>query len=119
MSLCLQQALNCGLLGSDVLTRSSIQCRAAQKLQVIFIGLRSSCSVIGRTVVGLRSSCSAIGRTVVIGLVPNWPVMGWTVVGRGWIDTGGIRGEAAAEAAAEAVAAMGWFIGCGRSTKGR
>ena len=63
---------------------------------------------------------------VVIGLISNWPVMGWTVVGCGWIDTGGrgwintgsIRGEAAAEAAAEAVAAIGWFIGCRRSTKG-
>jgi hypothetical protein len=28
---------------------------------------------------------------------------------------GGIRGEVAAEV----VAAMGWFIGCGRSAKGR
>jgi hypothetical protein len=60
-------------------------------------------------VIGPRSSCSAIGRTV---------------VGRGWIDTGGIRrreveGEAAAEAAAEVVAAAIWGIGCGRSAKGR
>ena len=34
--------------------------------------------------------------------------------GCGWIDTGGIRGEAAAEAVAAAV----WFIGCGRTAKG-
>ena len=38
--------------------------------------------------------------------------------GRGWINMGGIKGEAAAEAVAEAVAAVGWFIGCGRSAKG-
>ena len=46
--------------------------------------------------------------------------------GHGWINTGGIRGEAAvkviAEAVAEAVVAVVvaavWFIGCGKSTKG-
>jgi len=38
--------------------------------------------------------------------------------GRGWIDMGGIMGEAAAEAAVEAVGAIVWFIGCGRSAKG-
>jgi len=32
---------------------------------------------------------------------------------------GGIRGEAAAEAAAEVVVVIIWFIGYGRSTKGR
>ena len=77
------------------------------------IGPISSCSVIWRTVViGPRSGCSAIGRTV---------------VGCGWIDIGGIRGEAAAEAVAEVVAeavaevvaAVVWFIDCGRSAKGR
>ena len=65
-----------------------------------------------------------IGRMVVIGPISNWPVMGWTVVGYGWIDTGGcgqintggIKGEAVAEvvateAAAEVVAAVVWFIG--------
>jgi hypothetical protein len=31
---------------------------------------------------------------------------------------GGIRGEGAAEAAAEVVVAIGWFIDCGRSAKG-
>jgi hypothetical protein len=39
--------------------------------------------------------------------------------GRGWTDMGGIRGEAAAEVVAEVVAAVIWFIGCGRPTKGR
>ena len=34
--------------------------------------------------------------------------------GYGWINTGGIRGEATAEV----VVAIVWFIGCGRSTKG-
>jgi len=34
--------------------------------------------------------------------------------GRGWIDIGSIRGEAAAEV----VAAVVWFIDCGRSAKG-
>ena len=44
---------------------------------------------------------------------------GWIDTGgRSWIDTGGIRGEAAAEAAAEAVVAIVWFIGCRRSAKG-
>ena len=89
----------------------------------MFIGPRSSCSIIGRTVIGLRFSYSAIGRTVVIGLVFNWPVIGWTVVGYGWINTGGHgwidTGGTKGEAAAEAVAAVGWFIGCGRSAKGR
>ena len=42
---------------------------------------------------------------------------GWIGIGGRWINTGGIRGEAAAEAAA--VAAVVWFIGCGRSAKGR
>jgi hypothetical protein len=68
------------------------------------IGLISSCSVIWRTVViGLRSGCSAIGRTI---------------VGCGWINIGGIRGEAAAEAVAEVVVAVVWFIDCGRPAKG-
>ena len=31
---------------------------------------------------------------------------------------GGIRGEAAAKVAAEVVAAVVWFIGCGRPAKG-
>ena len=61
---------------------------------------------------------------VVIGLVSNWPVMGWTIVGHSWINTGGcgwintgsIRGEKAAKvaaikAAAEVVMAVVWFIG--------
>ena len=99
----------------------------------MFIGLRSSCSVIGWTV-GPRSSYSMIGWTVVIGPVSNWPVIGWTVVGRGWINMGGcgcgwidiggikrweVEGEAAAEVVTEAVVAAVWFIGCGRSIKGR
>ena len=45
-----------------------------------------------------------IGRTVVIGLVPNWPVIGWNVVGRGWINMGSIkRQEVEGEVAAEVV----------------
>ena len=32
---------------------------------------------------------------------------------------GGIKGEAAAEAVVEVVAAVIWFIGCGRPAKGR
>jgi hypothetical protein len=78
-------------------------------------------------VIGPQSSCCAIGWTVVIGPISNWPAIGWTVAGRGWIDIGGrgwidtgsIRGGAAAVVVAvEAVAVAGWFIGCGRSTKG-
>jgi len=38
--------------------------------------------------------------------------------GHSWINMGGIMGEAAAEAVAEAVEAIVWFIGCGRSAKG-
>ena len=91
----------------------------------MFIGLRSSYSIIEWMVVEPQSSCSAIGWIVVIGLVSNWPVMGWTVVsrgwintgGRGWINTGGIRGEVVAEvvtveAVVEVIAAIVWFIGC-------
>ena len=62
----------------------------------MFIGLRSSCSVIGWIVVGLRSSYSTIG---------------WTVVGRGCINTGGIREEVAVKVVAE-------VVDCGKSTKG-
>ena len=82
MSPYLQQASKHRSLGFDVLIRSSIQYRAAQKLQVTSIGPRSSCSIIGQTVAGPRSSCSAIGRTVV--------GCGWIDIGgRGWINTGG------------------------------
>ena len=62
----------------------------------------------------------------VIGPVCDWPVIGWTIIGRSWINTGGrgwtdiggIRGEAAAEVVVEVVAAVIWFIGCGRPAKG-
>jgi predicted NBD/HSP70 family sugar kinase len=75
---------------------------------------------------------------ILIGLISNWSVIGWIAVGRGWIDTGGIRrreaeGEAVAEVAAEAVAEavaevvaevaaeaaaeVVWFIGRRRSAK--
>ena len=86
----LQQASNRGFLASDVVTRSSIQCRAVQKLQGMSIEPRSSYSVIWRMVViGPRSSCCAIGRTIVIGPISNWPAIGWTIAGHSWIDMGG------------------------------
>ena len=106
ISPCLQQASKRGLLGCDVLTRSSIQCRAAQKLQITSIGPISSCSVIWRTVViGPRSSCSVIERTVGGRGWINIGGRGWiNTGGRGWINTGG--GAVVAEAVAEVVAAV-------------
>ena len=38
--------------------------------------------------------------------------------GHSWINTGNIRGEATAEVVVKAVAAIVWFVGCGRSAKG-
>ena len=55
-----------------------------------------------------------IGQTVAIGLIFNRPVIGRNVVSRGrinigsrgWIDTGSIRGEVAAEVVVAIIAAV-------------
>jgi hypothetical protein len=78
---------------------------------VIFIGLKSSCSV-RRIVVRLRSSCSAIGWIIGGRGWIDTDGYGWIDTGgRGWINTGGIRGEAVAvkvvmEIVAETVVAV-------------
>ena len=80
---------------------------------------RSSCSIIGQTVVGPQSSYSTIGQTVVIGPISNWPITGQTVVSHSQINMGGIkRQEVEGETAAEVIVAAVWFIGCRKSAKG-
>ena len=63
---------------------------------------------------------------ILIGPISNWSVIGRAVVGRGWINIGGIRrreveGEAvvvaAAVTAAVAAVVIVWFIAYGRSAK--